>query len=171
MARDAVSVALSNAVHGRAGRWRGAQGYANEPRPSGSGISTAPTATIYTETPARFGNEPVTYVPGLKCYPCPRLHSAPNYEVYEVFHRFRMLRGASARRRIRFCKTGITRFPGSTRWLRKDEEVGESILYGVSRQGEPMEVYVADLLWSTAPLQSRLAGLRFSASMSSIGSD
>jgi len=35
---------------------------------------------------------------------------------------------------------------GSTRWLRKDEDVRKSIRYVISGQGEPMEVYLADLL-------------------------
>lgn len=35
---------------------------------------------------------------------------------------------------------------GSTRWLWKDEDVQEAIRYAVSGQGEPMEVYLADLL-------------------------
>jgi REP element-mobilizing transposase RayT len=35
---------------------------------------------------------------------------------------------------------------GSTRWLWKDEDVQESIRDVVSGQGEPMEVYLADLL-------------------------
>jgi REP element-mobilizing transposase RayT len=35
---------------------------------------------------------------------------------------------------------------GSTRWLRKDEDVQESIRYVVSGQGEAMEVYLADWL-------------------------
>jgi hypothetical protein len=34
---------------------------------------------------------------------------------------------------------------GSTRWLWKDEDVQEAIRYVVSGQGEPMEVYLADL--------------------------
>jgi REP element-mobilizing transposase RayT len=33
---------------------------------------------------------------------------------------------------------------GSTRWLRKDEAVKEAILYVVSGQGEPMEVYLEE---------------------------
>ena len=33
---------------------------------------------------------------------------------------------------------------GSTRWLRKDDDVQEAIRYVVSRQGEPMEVYLRD---------------------------
>jgi REP element-mobilizing transposase RayT len=33
---------------------------------------------------------------------------------------------------------------GSTRWLRKDEDVQVAIEYVVSRQGEPMEVYLGD---------------------------
>ena len=35
---------------------------------------------------------------------------------------------------------------GSTRWLWKDEDVQEAIHYVVSGQGEPMEVYLGDLL-------------------------
>ena len=35
---------------------------------------------------------------------------------------------------------------GSTRWLRKDEDVQEAICYAVSKQGEPMEVYLGGLL-------------------------
>ena len=35
---------------------------------------------------------------------------------------------------------------GSTRWLWKNEDVQEAIRYVVSGQGEPMEVYRADLL-------------------------
>ena len=35
---------------------------------------------------------------------------------------------------------------GSTRWLWKDKDVRECIRYVVSGQGEPMEVYVGDLL-------------------------
>ena len=35
---------------------------------------------------------------------------------------------------------------GSTRWLWKDEDVQEAIRYVVSGQGEPMEVYLGDLL-------------------------
>ncbi len=35
---------------------------------------------------------------------------------------------------------------GSTRWLWKDEDVLEAVRYVVSGQGEPMEVYVSDLL-------------------------
>ena len=35
---------------------------------------------------------------------------------------------------------------GSTRWLWKDEDVQEAIRYVVSGQGEPMEVYVGDVL-------------------------
>ena len=35
---------------------------------------------------------------------------------------------------------------GSTRWLRKDEDVQEAIRYVISGQGEPMEVYLGDLL-------------------------
>lgn len=34
---------------------------------------------------------------------------------------------------------------GSTRWLRKDEDVEEAICYVLSGQGEPMEVYLADM--------------------------
>ncbi len=34
---------------------------------------------------------------------------------------------------------------GSTRWLWKDEDVQQSIQYVVEQQGEPMEVYLADL--------------------------
>jgi REP element-mobilizing transposase RayT len=45
---------------------------------------------------------------------------------------------------------------GSTRWLWKDEDVQEAIRYVVSGQGEPMEVYLADLLQHTAPSRSRL---------------
>jgi len=40
---------------------------------------------------------------------------------------------------------------GSTRWLWKDEEVREAIRYVVYGQGEPMEVYLADLPGVTAP--------------------
>jgi len=35
---------------------------------------------------------------------------------------------------------------GSTRWLWADEDVQESIRYVISGQGEPMEVYLAELL-------------------------
>jgi len=35
---------------------------------------------------------------------------------------------------------------GSTRWLWKDEDVQESIRYVISGQGEPMEVYLGELL-------------------------
>jgi REP element-mobilizing transposase RayT len=35
---------------------------------------------------------------------------------------------------------------GSTRWLWKDEDVQEAIRYVVSGQGEPMEVYLGELL-------------------------
>jgi REP element-mobilizing transposase RayT len=35
---------------------------------------------------------------------------------------------------------------GSTRWLWKDDDVQESIRYVVSGQGEPMEVYLGELL-------------------------
>jgi REP element-mobilizing transposase RayT len=35
---------------------------------------------------------------------------------------------------------------GSTRWLYKDEDVQEAIRYVVSGQGEPMEVYFAELI-------------------------
>jgi REP element-mobilizing transposase RayT len=35
---------------------------------------------------------------------------------------------------------------GSTRWLWKDEDVQEAIRYVISGQGEPMEVYLGDLL-------------------------
>jgi hypothetical protein len=35
---------------------------------------------------------------------------------------------------------------GSTRWLWKDEDVQEAIRYVVSGQGEPMEVYLDELL-------------------------
>ena len=35
---------------------------------------------------------------------------------------------------------------GSTRWLWNDDDVQESIRYVVSGQGEPTEVYLADLL-------------------------
>jgi hypothetical protein len=35
---------------------------------------------------------------------------------------------------------------GSTRWLWTDDDVREFIRYVVSGQGEPMEVYVAELL-------------------------
>ncbi len=35
---------------------------------------------------------------------------------------------------------------GSTRWLWKDEDVRDAIKYVVSGQGEPMEVYLGDLL-------------------------
>jgi REP element-mobilizing transposase RayT len=35
---------------------------------------------------------------------------------------------------------------GSTRWLWKDEDVQEAIRYVVSGQGEPMEVYLGNLL-------------------------
>ncbi|MGA2713310.1 MAG: transposase [Bryobacteraceae bacterium] len=35
---------------------------------------------------------------------------------------------------------------GSTRWLWKDEDVQEAIRYVVSEQGEPMKVYLAELL-------------------------
>jgi REP element-mobilizing transposase RayT len=35
---------------------------------------------------------------------------------------------------------------GSTRWLLKDEDVQEAIRYVVSGQGEPMEVYLGELL-------------------------
>jgi REP element-mobilizing transposase RayT len=35
---------------------------------------------------------------------------------------------------------------GSTRWLLKDEDVQESIRYVISGQGEPMEVYLGNLL-------------------------
>jgi hypothetical protein len=34
----------------------------------------------------------------------------------------------------------------STRWLWKDEDVQEAIRYVVSGQGEPMEVYLGDVL-------------------------
>ena len=34
---------------------------------------------------------------------------------------------------------------GSTRWLWKDEDVRDSIRYVVEQQGEPMEIYLADL--------------------------
>jgi len=35
---------------------------------------------------------------------------------------------------------------GSTLWLWKDEDAQEAIRYVVSGQGEPMEVYLTDLL-------------------------
>jgi REP element-mobilizing transposase RayT len=35
---------------------------------------------------------------------------------------------------------------GSTRWLWKDEDVQEAIRYVISGQGEPMQVYLGDLL-------------------------
>jgi REP element-mobilizing transposase RayT len=35
---------------------------------------------------------------------------------------------------------------GSTRWLWTDEDVQESVRYVVSGQGEPMEVYLGDML-------------------------
>jgi hypothetical protein len=35
---------------------------------------------------------------------------------------------------------------GSTRWLWKDGEVREAIRYVVSGQGEPMEVFLSELL-------------------------
>lgn len=35
---------------------------------------------------------------------------------------------------------------GSTRWLWKDEDVQEAIRYAVSGQGDPMEVYLRELL-------------------------
>jgi hypothetical protein len=35
---------------------------------------------------------------------------------------------------------------GSTRWLRKDEDVQEAIRYVISGQGEPMEVHLENLL-------------------------
>ncbi len=36
--------------------------------------------------------------------------------------------------------------PGSTRWLWKDQDVQEAIRYVVEEQGEPMAVFVADVL-------------------------
>jgi hypothetical protein len=44
---------------------------------------------------------------------------------------------------------------GSTRWLWKDEQVQEVLQYVVYGQGEAMEVYLAELPQSAAPLQSR----------------
>ncbi len=35
---------------------------------------------------------------------------------------------------------------GSTRWLWKDEHVQQALQYVVEQQGEPMEVYLTDLL-------------------------
>jgi REP element-mobilizing transposase RayT len=35
---------------------------------------------------------------------------------------------------------------GSTRWLWKDEDVQQALQYVIEQQGEPMEVYLADLL-------------------------
>ncbi len=65
---------------------------------------------------------------------------------------------------------------GSTRWLWSDEDVRAAIKYVVDGQGEPMEVYLGEWLWSTTlsisvrcgrggvRMRSRLVGQRVTKS-------